>query len=213
MIQLDASENSNKIYMPSLLDQPLRQGEILTNVIQIKLDLDSIETEEVLLDVITHKYAIVVSQDCDLDWDYKSREEKAKEHKRIPSILLCEITTVESLSKAILELDGTEKIKKSRTWSRIAINKDERYQFFQKVEETQDLAHEGLPELGVDFKRYFTIPTDELYLRIKTSETQRRCCLQSPYLEHFISRFYYFQSRVALPEEHFSEPEEKGGET
>ena len=39
----------------------------------------------------------------------------------------------------------------------------------------------GIPELGVDFKRYFTIPTDEIYKRIEKGEVRRRCVLMSPY--------------------------------
>ena len=52
---------------------------------------------------------------------------------------------------------------------------------------------EGMPELGIDFKRYFTIPTDEVYFRIR-AEAQRRSRLRSPYLEHLSNRFYSFQS-------------------
>jgi hypothetical protein len=60
--------------------------------------------------------------------------------------------------------------------------------------------------MAIDFKRYFTLPTDELYLRVERQETRRRCGLKSPYLEHLSARFSCFLSRVALPEDHFSEP-------
>ena len=39
-----------------------------------------------------------------------------------------------------------------------------------------------LPELGMEFKRYFSMPTAEIYHRIEMSHTQRRfVSLQSPY--------------------------------
>ena len=94
----------------------------------------------------------------------------------------------------------------SKAWARIQANKDERYHFLQKAEAIDDVRGEGLPELGIDFKRYFTIPTEEVYWRVHQKEAQRRCVLQSPYLEHLSSRFAYFLSRVALLEDHFSEP-------
>jgi len=46
---------------------------------------------------------------------------------------------------------------------------------------------------------------DELYLRLGLG-ARRRCRLNSPYVQHLCSRFYNFQSRVALGEEHFGEP-------
>jgi len=185
------------IYCQSIPDHPLRQGEILSNLTQVRIDLDSLGFEE-RLDHTLHPYAIVVSQDCDLDWDYKARQNEAKAHKKIPNILFCEVAAATELHKRV-DID-------SKIWDRIKINKDERYHFFQQVTPAQDFLGEGLPELGVDFKRYFTIPSDEVYLRMARNEAARRCYLMSPYREHFSARFYYFQSRIALPEEHFSEP-------
>jgi hypothetical protein len=92
----------------------------------------------------------------------------------------------------------------SNIWNRISQNNDERYHFFQAVDQDQDTQGEGLPELGVDFKRLFAIPTDEVYWRISTGEVKRRCLLKSPYLEHFCRRFANFLSRVALPDPHMS---------
>ena len=84
-------------------------------------------------------------------------------------------------------------------------SKDERYQFLQKALASEDGENEGPPELGVDFKRYFPVPTDELDWR-GNSELKGRCRLVSPYLEHFCSRFSGFMNRVALPAEHLSDP-------
>ena len=197
----------NKIYTPSLLDGPIRQGEIFSNLTQIKLDLDTIDSDKSRANPVTHPFAIVVSQDCDLDWDYDSRKHQANAHRRIPSILFCEVDTANNMAKRIMEIEGSKNTDKSRRWSRIRVNKDERYQFLQKIIPEQDALEIGIEELTIDFKRYFTIPSDEIYVRIKQSETKRRCRLLHPYLEHFASRFYYFQSRIALPEEHFSDPD------
>lgn len=77
---------------------------------------------------------------------------------------------------------------------------------FQLCLPMQTSRGEGAPELVIDFKRYFTLPTGELYRWIALGETRRRCRLRSPYMEHLSSRFAYFLSRVALPEDYRSEP-------
>lgn len=71
-------EGDEQIYVPCLLDEPLRQGEILSSLIQHKLNINSLSSSRPILDPIAHPFAIVVSQDCDLDWDYKARHEEGK---------------------------------------------------------------------------------------------------------------------------------------
>jgi len=186
-------------------DASVKQGEIISDLIQIKLSLKSLTSDSKSIEESVHPLAIVVSQDCDLDWDFKARQGKTKEHKLIPNILFCEVTTATNLAAVIMSIDNAQSVKKSQIWSRIPNNKDERYQFLEKIPQDCDLVNEGLEELAIDFKRYFTLPSDEVYKRIEIGQAKRRTCLQSPYLEHFITRFYYFQSRVALPEDHYSE--------
>jgi hypothetical protein len=94
-----------------------------------------------------------------------------------------------------------------RIWHQIEINKNDRYHFFQRIPTEEDSLGEGLPELAIDFKRYFTIPTDELYWQINAGDAQRRTCLESPYMEHLSQRFTSFLSRVALPQDYESMPE------
>lgn len=185
----------NGIYEPSNLHGPLRQGEILCDLVQLRLNLETISSVEKQLLEVHHPYAIIVSQDCDLDWDYKTRTGQTT-NKQVPAILFCEVTTAQILRGST----------QSDIWKRIKINKDERYQFLQKVETHEDVLQHGLPELGIDFKRYFTLPADEVYSRISINEAKRRCRLISPYLEHFSTRFAYYQFRVALPSDHQSEP-------
>ena len=139
-----------------------------------------------------------MTQDCDLDWDYKARQKGSEQQKLIPSVLFCEVATAE-------ELFG--RIRNSKIWEKVQQNKDERYQFLQQVSPEDDALGEGLPELGIDFKRYFTIPTGEVYLRLQNPEIRRRCKLNVPYRDHLSTRFCYFQMRVALPAEHASAPE------
>ena len=119
--------------------------------------------------------------------------------KMIPNVLLCEIDEAAGIR------NGYGAISTSETWKRIEQNKEERFQFLQKIPPEADRLKEGLPEMAIDFKRYFTIPTEEVYLRFRL-EAQRRCRLASPYLEHLALRFGYYQMRVGLPADHYSDP-------
>lgn len=188
----------------------LRQGEIITSVVDHQVSLETLPLPEggLRVDKRRHSHAIVLTQDCDLDWDYKAQRrilsgdcptatERAKlEARRVPGILFCEVNTA-------TEIHGREGMH-ARIWDQIKINKNDRYHFFQLIPTEADLLGEGLPELAIDFKRYFTIPTDELYWQINSGNAQRRTCLEHPYLEHLVQRFTSFLSRIALPQDYES---------
>lgn len=175
----------------------LRQGEIVTDLVQTLVDITSMRTgQELVVQEKTHPFAIIMTQDCDLTWDHEARRQGVQD-RLLPNVLFCEISTAQSIRHA----DGMN----SGLWNRIPRNKDERYHFLQAVPPAADALKCGLPELTLDFKRYFTIPTDEVYLRTRLKEIRRRCRLISPYLEHLASRFAYYQSRVGLPSDHRSE--------
>ena len=171
---------------------------MLTNLIQIHLDLQTIGLPEPRVTPRRHEYALVLSQDCDLDLDFKARGGTISPEKQIPFVLFCEVITAQELRSGPGGMNST-------IWGNVRTNKHERYQFLQKVDPAEDALGKGLPELGIDFKRYFTIPVDEVYRRIELGEAQRRCVLNSPYLEHLCIRFANYLSRVALPADHLSE--------
>ncbi len=178
---------------------PLRQGEIVGNLLQITVAVDTIGSDEIAVTPVVHPYAIVVSQDCDLEGDWRERERGSAGNnaKLMSNVLFCDVYTATHVRQA----PGVNR----SAWNYICTNRDIRYQFLQKVEPEQDLTVEGLPEMVVDFKRYFAMPTDEVYARFNTGELQRRCFFHPPYLQHLATRFYYYQYRVALPEQHFSD--------
>jgi hypothetical protein len=194
-------EGEPKIYAPSPQEGALRQGEIVTDLIQFKIDRDDIGTgDPPNAYEVRHPFSTIVSQDCDLDWDFKARQaeqETVAEHRLLPNVMFCETTTAEKLRNR----QGIN----SNIWKSIRTNNNERYHFLQQIPFEEDLLEEGLPELALDFKRYFTVPVEEVYQRLEFG-TVRRCRLISPYVEHLGNRFYSFQSRIALPSEHFSEP-------
>jgi len=190
-------------YIPSRGDGPLRQAEILSNVHQHRIALESLGSPDGLeIDPIDHELAIILSQDCDLEQDFKRRESIVREGGRIdelddkllPSVLLCEVGTERAIDDAIRPLGRTIR-------ERFRQNHEERYQFLRGVDATDDAAAEGLEAMGIDFKRYFTIPTAELYAQLN-GQCRRRCRLAPQYLEHFSTRFSNHLSRVGLPKNH-----------
>jgi hypothetical protein len=186
------------IYAKSIAgaDHYLAQGEIISNLPYAHIDALSLENPPLRISPLVHPLAVTISQGCDLEQDFHARRGTVNADKAIPSVLFCEVIAASQL-RGLLPRD-------SKIWARVSQNNDERYHFFQEIRQDFDAAGDGLGELGVDFKRYFTIPTDEVYYRIRTGEAKRRCYLVSPYLEHFCRRFANYISRVALPTPHQS---------
>jgi hypothetical protein len=189
------------IYQTSDKGSSLRQGEIVTGVVQYNPVIDEIpkELQELSFTAIIHPYAIVVTQDCDLDWDYKARGTNNNPVKLLNSIVLCEIGTAESIRSA----DGMNR----KEWELVVAHRHERFYFFEKIPPECEVEQEGLPELTADFKRVFGIDASTLYRQIELGMVKRRAILASPYLEHFSRRYHSFHGRVALPFQYESERE------
>lgn len=189
------------IYQASDKGSSLRQGEIVTGVVQYNPVIDEIpkELQELPFTPIIHPYAIVITQDCDLDWDYKARGTNNNPAKLLNSIVLCEIGTAESIRST----DGMNR----KEWELVIAHRHERFYFFEKIPPECEVEQEGLPELTADFKRVFGIDASTLYRQIELGMVKRRAILASPYLEHFSRRYHSFHGRVALPFQYESERE------
>jgi len=189
------------IYLGSDKGSSLRQGEILTGVFQYNPVIDEIpkESQELSFTPIFHPYAIVITQDCDLDWDYKARVTNNNPAKFLNSIILCEIGTAE----LIRSTDGMNR----KEWELVVAHRHERFYFFEKIPSECEVEQEGLPELTADFKKVFGIDAATLYRQIELGIVKRRAVLASPYLEHFSRRYHSFHGRVALPFQYESERE------
>lgn len=178
---------------------PLFQGEIVANLIQARLDAASVGPDlSPVVNLITHPYAVVMTQDCDLESDFMLRTHRRSTGSLIPAILFCEVADADAFRS------GADI--KSDIWRRVRENKDERYHYLRGITADEDFARQGTPDLALDFKRYFSIPTDEVARRLEVGELKRRACLVSPYREHLATRFFYYHFRVALPEDHFIPP-------
>lgn len=190
------------IYQPSNKNASLRQGEILTGVAQYNPVLGELspDAQEVSFDIVIHPYAIVVTQDCDLDWDYKARQSSSPQlFKLLNSVILCGISTAR-------EVRDTDTMNR-KEWDLVEAHRHERFYFFEKIPSECDLEQIGLPELTADFKKIFGIDTATLYRQLELDIIKRRAVLSSPYLEHLSRRYHSFHGRVALPSQYESQRE------
>jgi len=175
----------------------------LENVVQLCLRPETLRAaaeEPVEVTPITHELVVVLTQDCDLEQDYKRRQ--TSQQGSLPNVLLCDVYLAEVLRATLQRQDqlGRQDWKKG-----VAQNQKDRFHYLQRVQPSEDLGGEGLTALALDFKIYFTLPTDELYVRL-VNGIRRRARLNTPYCEHLSHRFFSFQSRVALPQNHEIDP-------
>jgi len=178
-------------YIASSDAEPPRQGEIISGLVQVRMQLDDVGLVSARAIPLIHPFAIVLTQDCDLE-QHVGRIKRGEEGN-LPSVLFCEAV----LASHLRETAGGKDI-----WKRVRQNKDERYHCLERVPAELDATGAGINALGIDFKRYFTLPTDEVLERIRRAESRRRAYLAPPYSVHLAARFYYYQMRVALPDEH-----------
>ena len=171
----------------------LHQGEVLSGVKQYVRVPAKDDTVVGFLEIV-HPYCVVLSQECDLDWDFTARADTDQSSTKLLINVLC---------CAAVEEDDIRQSKglKSDIWRRVKNNKDERFQYLEECPSDVDATGIGVPPLVLDFKGYFTIPTTEIYEQLQEHAFQR-CRLTTPHAEHLSLRFAYFQARVALPRDH-----------
>jgi hypothetical protein len=183
----------------------LRQGEILADVFEYKpkdpVDCRAARTS-IEVEPISHAYAIVVTQDCDLLSDFTRRSSKELEHPNIlHHLLLCDMFKEEEIRSRLPQ--GSD------IWKRVKQNQDERYHCVVAGPIGDEICEDcgpgdrpvnyTLPPLYLDFKRVLSIPTGDLYRALETGEARRIALLPLHYLFDLNHRFYSFLSPIGLP--------------
>ncbi len=198
-------------YLPSDTAARLRHGEVLASVRERRVSVgQDPDGGGELFDVeeVTHPFAVVITQDCDLEQDVGARaivvtaqmkEEdrkkllRSKENGTLHNVLLVEAYDASTKEKGV---GGSD------IWKRVVQNKDERYQYLAPNHEQNDLSGQPIPALLLDFKRVFSCPIGQLHEDIQRGRTFRRARLIPPFGEHLAVRAGHFLQRVALPENH-----------
>lgn len=175
--------------------EALQQSDILANV--RTFELSGFNGNVPMGIVHDFGYAVVVTQACDLEQDFKARfppssGSTVSQDKLLFSIMLCGAYRADAV-KAGLHRQGAVKIS-SKIWSVIERNGEPRYQYLGHV-----------PMLGesliADFKDYFFVSCDYLYdqIRARPRHTRRVASMEAPYREQVLQRFTNYIGRVGLP--------------
>lgn len=169
----------------------INQGDILHGVNLIihsgYSEDGQVEIKQLMLD-----YAIVITQECDLDHDYNNRKSSSPtQDKYLPSILIVPAYLIENfksgnhISGLIGNIWSSEQLKKMKQ------NKEDRFHYIK------DSTTYQLPELMVDFKHVYAANRDVIYKNIKQTYVASICEL---FREHLSIRYSNYLSRIGLPE-------------
>ena len=176
---------SSPIFTKAELSKELRQAEIISGLTQYFYDPHTKDVEP-----LTHPFAVVLTQDCDLLRDYESRN--AGSAKPLSSVLIY----IAELAKELKPSIGPD------IWRRVIGNNNERYHLLSPIPPECDLLGTGIPNLILDFKDFFTLPPEEIYKQCASGQAHRRSRLDMPYREHLQCRAAFYFQRIMLPEPH-----------
>lgn len=177
----------------------LRQSDILRDIstFVVKEIQDDVPHGELL----KREYSIVLTQDCDLEQDYKARfDENVTEDKVLFGVLLCGAYP-ENLIKAGTHRTGAQ-VYGNKEWKPLTRGGEPRYQYLGYVPQAECV-------LVADFKDFFVVPGDYLYSSLTDTDNpaRRLAEIDTPYREHIMQRFAWYVMRIGLPTQfHLLEP-------
>ena len=184
---------------------PLRQGEILENVWELKSRDPASEPEPDAapnVEPIHPPLSIVISPACDLDQDHKVRFPEDHESAPTPTEFESRHETVPYVS--INTLYDEAEIRSARNlssdlWKRVRQNDNQRY---HRLSPGPIGTIGSIDEpLYLDFRKTIAIPTDGLYTAITSGKVRRIAVLLPLYAQDMSQRYHAYLSRVGLPDE------------
>lgn len=137
---------------------------------------------------VTHPLSIVMTAECDLEWDYRSRILDRGE-KKLHHVLLLDVFE---------ESDIRHVVGSSELWRHAKNNNTAR---FHHLAAGAVVGGAQLPDYYIDFKRFFTMPTAPIYTGINTGVIARVCRVPDIFIHDLMQRCFSFLARVGLPEE------------
>lgn len=172
----------------------VRQGDIYREIAFI----ESVTTEQGNLKIETIEYPLVMvlSQDCDLEQDYKLRSNQSEsQDKLLASVLMVPMYNAEHVYKGEhledlgMAMNTFSKNKSPGQFLRK--NQNPRYHF---LEFDQDVP---VADVIMDFKHFFTIGITQLY---QQKNERFVCSVSELYREDVSHRFAAFLARIGLPD-------------
>lgn len=175
----------------------ISQGDIIQDVEFIEY---AIEKEGVVeISKIKFPYVIVLTQDCDLEQDYKNRTDSnsSNQDKHLISVIVAPLYNIEHvfdgkhLSELGLQMQSISKNPKKTDHNNLKKNNNPRYHFLEFDESIK------IVDSVIDFKHYFTVNASYLKESKKNNFVGK---VDALYREDISQRFASFLSRIGLPE-------------
>jgi hypothetical protein len=160
----------------------------------VRVETTEREYEWVVNEVI-YDYAVVLTQECDLEQDYNYRTRNNGDHdKYIPMILMAPAYLAESLRRGDHLTGYGQQMQRinSDDWGKVKRNGNKRYHYLK-----MDVG-KNVPELVIDFKHFFTMSRDMIYNKVM--DDSYKASLTILYREDLSQRFCNFISRIAIPD-------------
>ena len=151
--------------------------------------------EDLHLLEINLKYAIVISQECDLEHDYNTRamESQLNQDKFLPNVLVLPAYLSDNFRQGKHrgeDIKG-EEWKSTEKWNVIQRNNNPR---FHTIKESQEFQ---IPNLVLDFKHLYSIDREEIYRKKEKIYLASICEL---YRELISQRYSNYLGRIGLPD-------------
>ena len=196
------SSNIKSVYRHLERDR-LHQGDILSN---FKFPTIAAFGEEKSIELTSISFGVILSQDCDLDGAHMlhskiqetgkfDKENPINGNKFLPSIIIApafdaeEVNTGKHLLDMGFGMEPKGNPKKSTTWKTIKNNDNPRYHYL-----TDNI--NKLPDLVIDFKIFYTLPYDYIYMHF---DEYYNCSLNELIRESLSQRFFNYHARIGLP--------------
>lgn len=180
------------LYVKKKERKQISQGDILKDIFIIDVEND---VEGAAIKKITLPFCVVMSQECDLDLDYKARNNELSVNnndKYLPTVLVCPAYQEEKFFQGD-HIDGwkMEEIRSSSDKNRIKLNSEK-----NRVHYLHGDTELRVPFLIIDFKHFYTVPRDLLYSQFQESYL---VTINELFRESLSQRFANYLSRFGLP--------------
>lgn len=179
----------NSIYRSTKSSKRLCQGDILKDL-QFAIGNSSSDS---IKDLVFLNFAVVLSQDCDLQSDFLNRKgDHSDQDKYLSSILVCPAYKIEEFAQGCHLNDWKMKPFYQKEIEKLHKNDEFKRYHYLPGETTKFF----VPELVLDFKHFFTLPRDFLYRQKKDKYV---ASLSELFREELSQRFSNYLSRIGLP--------------
>jgi len=174
----------------------IRQGDIIQSVEYI--ERFSEENGIISVSRILFPLVIVLTQDCDLTWDYDARSKGLSiQDKYLLSVIVAPLYNFDHFIDGVhLEDIGQQMAKISRKEEKTD-NKNLRQNETPRYHYLEFDASIPIVNSVIDFKHYFTVNVEQLRIHKQMNFV---CSVSEIFREHISQRFANYLSRIGLPE-------------